>query len=198
MKFLKKLTGIGLATALGLSMVTSALANDTKTQDVEVTIQSGGMSLEVPSIVPLGNITLNKDRQTYKVQMNGPITIRDLTGSQAGWRLNVSATPLTHKDTSKNYQLPSGTLTLGNVTSITRVDSGNPSDKPEILSDSSNAAIDSATVTIARAEANSGKGMGSFELSFENNEALALHIDAATAIAGEYTTTVTWSLVTGP
>lgn len=197
MKFLKKLTGFGLATAIGLSMVTSALADDTKTQDVEVTIQSGGMSLEVPNLVPLGNITLNKDSQTYKVKMNGPIAIRDLTGSQAGWRLNVSATPL--KEKSKNYQLPSGTLTLGNVSSITRVDNGNPLDKPDILSDSSNAIIDNnQAVTVARADANSGKGMGSFELSFDNNEVLALHIDAATAIAGEYTSTVTWSLITGP
>lgn len=192
MKLVKKLVGFGVATVVGLSMATGALA-DTKTQDIEVMIQGGGLNLDIPNVFPLGNITLTEQQEVYHAEFDGPISIQDLTGTQAGWRLNVSSTPLT--EVNSGYQLPGGTLSIEPVDSVKRINYGvGLPDLPDINEVES--PIDNGSVTVASAA--KGTGMGSFEISFKDNEALCLHIDALTAKSGEYESTVTWDLVTAP
>lgn len=183
MKLVKRLVGLGIITTLSLTMATGVFAA-TKTQDLEVKIQSGNLTLDVPNLIVPNNITLNNVTNTYKIGINGPIEVKDLTGQQEGWTLTVSATPLTRSD---NYQLPGGTLTINPVTST-------PSD---INVNTQNNVIDNGSPVIV-ASADQGHGMGEYELTFANNEVFTLNLDVAQAKEGDYESTITWNLVTGP
>lgn len=189
MKLAKKLVGLGVAAVIGLTFATGVFA-DTKTQDVEVTINGGGLNLDIPGLNSIGNITLTKDRDSYYVGFDGNFMIRDLTGTQAGWRLTASATPLT----SSSYQLPAGSLTIKAPESINTNPIRLGATLPEVLTEEKN--LDSGAVIVA--DAAEGTGMGSFALSFESDNALGLHIDAITAKEGTYESTITWNLVTAP
>lgn len=166
---------------------------ETQTQDLEVNIQSGGMSLKVPNTVSISDITLKKEVDSFKIGFDGNVVINDLRGSQAGWRLNLSATPLTEVETG--HQLPIGSLLTAPTAKINSTTIGYDANLPTVL----NAypyQIDGDPVPFSRAEPNTG--MGSFEISFDPGEALLLSISAATAKEGTYQSTITWDLVSAP
>lgn len=194
MKLKKGLFAIGVTAVLTLTFVVDAFA-EVKTQEMEVNIKGGELSLEIPKleIDTISDITLTKERDSYNIGFDDVFTIRDLTGTQAGWRLWVSATPLTEVDS--NHQLPSDSLWVKSTGSITAIDYKNePTQLPYVLQYPY--AISSEGVLVANA--GEGEGMGSFELSFPSGDALELYIDALTAKEGTYKSTITWSLVTAP
>lgn len=192
MKLAKKLVGLGAAAAMSLAFATATFA-DIKTQDVEVTIQGGGLSLDVPNLDPISNITLTKERDSYNVGFDGNFTIRDLTGTQAGWKLSVSATQLT--EINSGYGLPFGSLTIKPPKNVVTDPIRLGATLPDLVP-TEEVYLDAGTVVVANAQ--QGTGMGSFKLSFEDNNAIGIHIDALTAKEGTYESTITWNLVTGP
>jgi len=184
----KKIFSVGLIAMISLSITTGVFA-DTKTNDVDINVQAGEFSLTTSSIESFGNITLLATPQTYNTSFQNGFTVKDLRGSQAGWRLDVEASPFT----SGANTLPKGSLTLDPIFEINRVGTG--SGNPPTKSTTTNVVIDDGKIEIARAGA--GEGMGVFEITFPN-DALSLVVDATTAKVGTYESTLTWTLVTAP
>lgn len=191
MKLVKKLVGVGVVAVMGLTFATGAFA-DTKTQDVDVTINGGGLHLTVPNIKKVHDINLTEHREVADIELDGGISIKDLTGTQAGWRLEVSATPL--ERTSDQYKLPTGTLGISAPENIGVVGNLGVQPYPEIMTQG--ATIDNGNVTVASAK--EGEGMGHYRIDFRNNMVFFVGVDATSAKEGTYESTITWNLVTGP
>lgn len=184
----KNIFTTGVALVASLTMATGAFA-DTQSNNVDITVQAGEFSLTTSNIDSFGDITLEAAPQTYQTSFASNFTVKDLRGSQAGWRLDVSASPFDDGD----HQLPSGSLSLEPISNIERVGTGSGALPTESMT--SNEIIDNGTVEIAKAVA--GSGMGVFDITFPSN-ALSLVVDATTAKAGTYTSTLTWNLVNAP
>ncbi len=134
-------------------------------------------------------MTLQDSAQVYHTSFDQAFQIKDLRGSQEGWRLDVSASPFSNGD----HDLPSGSLGLVPLDSIVRVGAGSgglPSN-----SMTGEMIIDAGTIEVAKA--NVGSGMGAFDLTFPSG-ALSLVVDATTAKVGTYESTLTWDLVAAP
>lgn len=184
MNFKKNMIFITLVTVFSLLFATGALA-DTKTNDISITVQSGEFTVTTSNINPFGEITLKETAETYTTSFANAFTIKDLRGTQEGWRLDVEASQFT----SGTHALPVGSLSLAPIESITG------SGPLPTISTTENVIIDNGKVEIAKAEA--GKGMGMFELTFPS-DALSLVVDATTAKVGTYESTLSWTLVAAP
>src|SRR5690625_2791699 len=91
--FKKKLFATGMALIVCLTMATGAFAqtNTTKTNDVNITIKSGEFSLATSDIESFGTVELKSTPKTYKTSFEDKFTVKDLRGTQAGWRVDVTA-----------------------------------------------------------------------------------------------------------
>lgn len=198
-KLQKRLIGFGLTAVLALSFGTSSFAADTNTNKsnaVNVTVNSGEFSVATSDINSFGGITLSDQPKTYTTAFKNKFTVKDLTGKQAGWRLDVSATQFS----DGTSQLPKGSLSIAPVQTISRVGTGSGNLPVSALS--SNKIIDNGAVTVVRAT--QGTGMGVFHLTFPS-QALFAVIDATTAKVNNnetnqsnYVSTLTWNLVQAP
>lgn len=186
--FGKKLLVTGVALVASLTMATGVFA-DTQTNDVDITVKGGEFSLKTSSIESFGDITLKANPETYKTSFNSKFTTKDLRGTHAGWRLDVSASPFDNG----NHKLPNGSLSLDPISKIDRVGTGSGGSPTKSMN--SNTVIDDGKVEVAKAA--SGAGMGVFDITFPNN-ALSLVVDATTAKSGSYESTLTWDLVQAP
>ncbi|WP_144460332.1 WxL domain-containing protein [Siminovitchia fortis] len=192
-KFSKKLFGVGLVSVMSLSFATGAFA-DTKSNEVDVTIKSGEFSLATSDIESFGEIELKSTPQTYKTSFNDKFTVKDLRGTQAGWRVDVSASQFTDGTNT----LPKGTLSLEPVSSIKRVGTGQGALPVKTMD--SNKVIDDGTVAVVKAD--TGGGMGVFDFEFPKN-ALSIVVDPTTAKVlngskATYQSTLKWDLVQAP
>src|SRR5690625_2137239 len=142
MNFKKKFFGIGLVAMLCLSFASGVFADDTKTNDVDITVQAGEFSLTTANINSFGNITLQATPQTYNTSFENDFSVKDLRGSQEGWRLDVEASPFT----SGMNTLPAGSLSLAPIDAITRVGTGS-GDSPT-KSTTTNMVIDDGAVEV--------------------------------------------------
>lgn len=166
---------------------------ETKTQDLDVNIQSGGLILEIPNVEPIGEITISEEMATIDIGFDGPVVIHDLRGSQAGWRLDISATQLT--EVESGHQLPTGSLLTHTDAEIRSTTFLYNLALPTVL-DAYPYQIDSSPVPFSRAT--EGIGMGSFEIAFQPGKALFLQVSALTAREGTYQSTITWDLISAP
>lgn len=183
---------LGLLLALPMLLATpisNVFAAETQTNDLNVKIQSGGYSLQVPTVEPIDNIVLKDNPETYNTSFDQGIVIKDLSGSQEGWRLDVAASQLDNG----GYKLPKGSLVLSPLKSVNRVGTGSGNFPTNSMS--SNMIIDSGAVEVAKAV--QGSGMGVFALEFPE-DSLALTVDSTTAKVGNYNSVLTWNLVQAP
>lgn len=193
----KSIAGIGIVAMLGLSMVTGVSADTPlkKSNDVDVTIKpasSGvdGLKLETAGIKSFGNIELEPVAKTYKTDFSGKFNVQDLRGTHDGWSLDVSASQF--KNDNGDF-LPEGTLTLKRDGIVTTA--GN-SELPKFAKE--RVAIDSGLVNVLDAPKSlRGSGAGVFEVEFEK-DALEITVDATTAKAGKYESTLSWELKSTP
>lgn len=190
---MKKIFTIGLALIVSLTMATGAFA-ETKTNDVDITIESGEFSLATSDIESFGTVELLSTPETYKTSFENKFTVKDLRGTQSGWRVDVSASQFSDGTNA----LPKGTLSLEPVSNIERVGTGEG--ELPVGSMDSNLIIDDGVVTVITAE--EGSGMGVFDFEFPEN-ALSVVIDPTTAKVlngsdATYTSTLTWNLVQAP
>lgn len=181
---------------------------DGQSDDVDFVLNSGILELQTAPIQSFGEIQIDNQIKPYKTSFESAFNIKDLRGTQAGWRLDVSATQFKVVEpiggfkagTSAN-KLPIGSLTLSPLESINRIgigDGGLPVNKL-----SGNTIIDDGIVTVATA--NMGDGVGEFDLVFPEG-ALTLVINPATAKVDTvnypngtpYESTLTWTLVSAP
>lgn len=193
------LVGASLATVLGLTAVTGVSANEVKTNEVNITITAPEVAfdLQVPNIKDFGTIELKATPQSYTTGFksdskspNGNFGIIDLRGTHAGWNLTVQASTFENKSTG--HKLPTGSLTLGGQ--VEGVSLGSSPD-PGIKSIARTAIDDGAALSVERFEP--GSGMGQFDYKFAD-DALEITVDSKTAKVGTYSSTLTWTLYTGP
>lgn len=194
----KKFLTTGLALLASLSIASGALAADTdttKSNNVDITIKSGEFSLATPDIHSFGEVELKAEPQTYSTSFKDKFTVKDLRGTQAGWRVDVSATQFS----DGTNKLPKGSLSLAPVENIQRVGTGQGGLPTKAMT--SNKVIDNGAVAVIKADP--GTGMGVFDFTFPSN-ALSVVVDATTAkVSGDtnstkYTSTLTWNLVQAP
>ena|SRR5690625_166248 len=189
MKNLKKKALVtGAAIVVSLTMVTGVSA-DTQSNDVDIEIEGGEVSLETSAIETFGTIVLEATPQTYETSFENDFTVTDLSGTHEGWRVDVSASHFLNGEDI----LPEGSLSLDPVSNIERVGTGYGS--LPVKSMETNTIIDSGTNTVVEAE--EGSGMGVFDITFPT-DALSLTVDATIAKAGEYESTLTWDLISAP
>lgn len=172
-----------------LTLSTSAFAADSKNNEVDITVESGEMSIKTSDIDSFGNITLKEGPEKYQTSFKNNFTVKDLTGEHEGWKISLSASQFA--DGSKT--LPKGSLTMLPVKSVDRVGEGSGGE-PKI-SMSSNQIIDDGSIEVLKA--NSGAGMGVFTFRFAKYS-LEINIDPTTAKIGNYQSTLTWDLVQAP
>lgn len=193
------LVGVSLAAVLGMTAVTGVSANEVKTNDVDITIDSPEVAfdLQVPNIKSFGAIQLEATPQSYTTGFNsdsssfkGNFGVIDLRGTHAGWNLTVQASTFENKSTG--HKLPAGSLTLGGQ--MEGVALGSTPD-PGTKSITKTAIDDNAALSVEKFA--SGSGMGQFDYKFAD-DALEITVDSRTAKAGTYNSTLTWTLYTGP
>lgn len=193
------LVGASLAAVLGMTAVTGVSANEVKTNDVDITIDSPKVAfdLQVPTIKSFDKIELKATPQSYTTSfnrdsspINGNFGVIDLRGTHAGWNLTVQASTFENKST--NHKLPAGSLTLGGQ--MEGVALGSTPD-PGTKSITKTAIDDSAALSVEKFAP--GSGMGQFDYKFADG-ALEITVDSTTAKAGTYNSTLTWTLYTGP
>lgn len=162
--------------------------------DVETSLKEGELLLEGLSNVGLGeSVTLDGTTQTIETEMN-PFTIEDGRGTGQGWTLNVSATPLTLQTegtSGERSSLPEGTFSMSSVAVAAKEGASSAS---EGMSISQKGALDKpGELNVITAE--DGAGMGQYEVS---DMSLSLVFEPQHTAAGTYSSTVTFSLVSGP
>jgi len=173
---------------------------ETKSNTVNFGLISGGIELQTPEVLPFGDITLKPTPETYHTSFEGSFNVKDLTGTQDGWRLDVSATPFTSTG-DLAHELPTGSFSMDNVSNITRVEDGTgtlPSKSYSGIKE-----IDGGVVNVAAAA--KGEGAGVFDISFDKDN-LSLEVDSTTAKTDpvepggktKYVSTLTWDLVQAP
>src|SRR5690554_5143810 len=179
----RKIINFSLVLLLLLTTLSLNVFADTQQEDISVNIHPGELSLEVPEVLDFGEITLTSEPEDYLTGFDGVFNIKDLTGTQSGWRLDVSSTTFSiiepdggFASGTDAYSLPEGTFALAGVDTIERVGDGVGVLPSILLSDLT--VIDNGVISVA--EASEGTGMGEFDLSFPT-EALQVTIDATTA-----------------
>jgi hypothetical protein len=162
----------------------------TLTPTVAVTAGSLGWTA-APSAGNFGPVKLDGSTQTTYAPLED-WGVDDERGTAAGWNVTASATPLT--DSSNEKTLPYGLLTMNapdHVSSESGVESG---DAPAI--DDTSTPLDNeehTAVEVASAKAGTGMAKWAFAQANSPNGDLALTIPAST-LAGEYTTTITFTI----
>lgn len=158
--------------------------------DVFAGIESAGLNVKIGSFSSFGNINLTGSKQVFKTSFP-QINIEDYTGSFQGYRVSVLGSPLEDYDTHE--RLPAGSLRLSPPSSVT-THGGNPSLSPNPFSSSIVIDDDSAKRIFTAANTT---GAGSYTFTFPS-EALALSINPHSVKTGNYSTTLTISIISGP
>lgn len=198
-----KIVAASLVAALSLGfMSTSALAADDDTQvksnDVSITIESGGLHLTTPNIIDFGTKGLTGNNEVYKTKLGGVLKIEDFRGNHAGWNLTAQASQFKNED---DYELPKGSLSISGPSTVT---TENAQGVPTVDGYQSPApdkelkeltVVDDSAVSIIGASA--GNGAGTYNVDLGDNS-LELTVDPTTAKKGTYTSTVTWTLENTP
>lgn len=180
---------------LSSTFVSSVSANTAQSNEVDVTIQSGEFSLTAPAISDgFGSVVLQAEVQTLNASFGAPFTVKDLRGTQEGWRLDVQADQLSNG----TDELPASSLTIKPVSNIVRTDTSSGSGTLPTSSQTVAKAIDEGSA-VELVSASTGGGMGVFNITMPV-DALAVTIDPTTARTdgGVYRTTLNWSLVQAP
>lgn len=208
MKFMKEISYLFLNTSLVLISLlpTTAYANETTSN---IQLEQGGFLLKTSEPIGFGSHQIENKKKIVTTGFQQDFNVTDTRGTQEGWQVTVSATPFTIIEPitgwvqENPYSLPSGSLSLNSLTNVIGLNGENEEFYPSI--DIMDRAID-MNESIKVASADTGKGMGEYALSF-NNDALSLVIDPITAkidtvnypnTITPYESTVTWDLISGP
>lgn len=186
-KVSKKITVSAIAAGVAMTTLSAPALAATESGTTEATINGGSLSIENLSISSFAETTLDGSVQTLTTDI-GDYTVVDSTGSGSGWQLNVDAAPLTNAD---DYALPANSLNMS-APSVSAEEGS--SDSGTIATQEGDIDTGSETgVNILSAQADGG--MGTFTLSDTD---LSLDLQPKDVKEGTYTSTVTFSLVSGP
>ncbi|GAF66451.1 hypothetical protein BTS2_3352 [Bacillus sp. TS-2] len=179
------------------------------TQELSFTLLGGAFLVSPSAINEFTSVVLDTNIQTITTGFDNPVRVSDLTGNQLGWRLDVSASPMSVVEPSNgfrqgtsSYSLPTGSLSIKPFSNVSQIGGSNGSLPVNLLQ--SNTIIDDGTVTLAKSDVK--EGMGVFDFTFPE-DALSLVIDPTTTKVDTinypdsetpYETTLTFSLVQAP
>lgn len=172
---------------------TTSFAASNGTITTSVNIQKGSLSIAKPTAIPFPSVRLTGSKHSISTNLSD-FVITDATGSGDGWHVVVSASQL---QDAAGHQLPKGSLQLLAPDKVT-VTGGTTSPKPTVKSGPW--LIDNGSYSVLSAAKN--QGMGKYTVAFPTN-ALNLTLNPASVFVGSggsstYTSTITWTVVTGP
>lgn len=187
-RIIQVLTALFLTALLWLAFGLHSFAATTATTSATVTVNGGERVISSGSnSITLPAVHLSGSQQTSSVDL-GNLQVVDASGTGAGWHVTVAANQA--KSDSAQKTLDTGLLSIDPVKGVSKVDSTS-SNVPNIVTSSSKV-VDAGAVTLVSAK--SGDGMGSYNASLSK---LTLTVPANT-YAGDYSTTLTYSLITAP
>lgn len=177
---MKGLKGIPLLVGIGVLILTTNVYADTQEQqDVGIKLKSGGLSLEIEDFKAIDETNKNKETDVKR------LIVKDLRGTQTGWRLDVSG---------EKEDESSGILKITKVDKM-KFNSNKLIQRLPRIVQKSDKIIDDGVVTLAEAE--QGVGMGTFELVLPK-ESINLINHQGLKLIGGYTLGVTWDLIQAP
>ena len=182
-KTMKRTRRIGLL--VGIFFAATTILGGTAFAATSVVLTGGTLNITAPSVGNFTGVTLNGTAQTTSATM-GTFSVVDSRGTGVGWNVTVQATQFT----ATGHTLPMGSISMPAPT-VAKTDAtsgGTPS------INSGPYLIDSASAIKIATAAADGTGMGSYQFT---PSSLTLSV-GANAYAGNYTSTVTVSVVTGP
>jgi hypothetical protein len=184
---------LGKTLGMGVAAVSSLLilAGPAMATTASATLTAGGLGFaSTPGNVTFPSTTLNGQNKT--VTATQPLDIADATGSGAGWNITATSTLFT----SGSYTLPTGATTIGTAPSAPTCDSNvtcTPSGSSTVAYPYSLPA--GATAPTATKLFNSPVGTGMGDQTLTPTWTVAI---PGNAYAGNYSSTWTLSLVSGP
>lgn len=168
----------------------AAFAADSVSTTTSPTIQGGSLSVTTPTIGAFGTITLDGTIQNPQVDL-GTFTVTDPTGSGAGWNVVMKAGQFT--DSLNNRVLPLNSLSIGTPT-LTAGAGSDPVDTITVFNSAMGNTIDNANGLKILSAATEG-GMGTYDVAANK---LTLKLEPKDVKAGNYSSTVTVTITTGP
>lgn len=218
----KSFIAAAVAGAAIVSMVPTnvdAAVADTATQDVNVNITGGSLTLDPTTINSFGTHTLVPKTAIVTTSFTKPVTVEDSTGLQEGWNLTLTTTDFVEQ-TDNAKTIPATALTLIKPTIQNLTVPGLPTvptDEVTVMT-SERTALKTEAVKIASGAA--GKSGGTFAFTFGEisatpnsnplgdtpkvGQALELTIDPSKikinsgGVESQFVSTLTWTLSTGP
>lgn len=191
--------GLLAATVAALVLPVGAYAEETPTTmtlSPSVTVEPGGLGwTTAPTAGNFASVKLDgSDQTTYGTLHSWGVD--DERGTDAGWNVTASATPLTDAGTATT--LAHGLLTMTAPESVAS-ESGLGAEYAPAIEDTSTALDNAGETPVQVARAESGKGMAKwgFDQADTPHGDLAVTIPANT-LAGEYTTTITFTIGNTP
>lgn len=181
------------AAAVGVSASPALAATD----DTNVTVTGGVLSITNPVVANFTGVTLNGAAQTTTAAV-GAFSVNDATGTGSGWNVTVQASQLAQYDSTLNagaggYVTGGRTLALNSLSLPASTVASPNTTSPDPSITAGPYLIDSASaVKVASAAAN--EGMGEYDFSAAT---LTLSLPAS-VYAANYRSDVTLSVVTGP
>ncbi|MCL7748695.1 WxL domain-containing protein [Halalkalibacter alkaliphilus] len=148
----------------------------------------GSLNIEVPASTTFTSLQLSGTVQTTTANLDN-LTVVDSTGSGNGWNVKVTASPL--QRTTDQYTLPENSMRL--LAPTVTAGEGSSSESAIVT----NGGVIDNSLGVLLLNAPEAEGKGTFNTSFAEN-ALSLTLSPDTALAGEYSTTLTWNVVSGP
>lgn len=177
-----------------LSFTTPIFADSSevvRSNNVDVTLNSGGFDLQTSEINSFGDITIKIDDVKYSTGFKNDFVVKDLRGLDDNWQLTVSATPLQSLDNANHVF--ENVLSISPLADIQRQGSTNYDALPKKVLDKENV-LDDGDVLIAKSE--NGSGLGQFTLTFPEE---AIHLMVTPDMKeGVYESTLTWKLLSVP
>lgn len=199
----RKVASVGMVGIIGLGMMGTAVlaapADDSEKvheNNVDINVLSGGLHLDIPEIVNFEDVVITGEKATYFTSFDrtgntaGDLRVSDLRGTAAGWSVKVDATQF---ENTEGHKLPTGSLSLEGVKAVPALD-GTSTNMPT-AEHISTQVIDEGAILIANATPENGLGV--YGIQFEDDN-LGLTVDAKSALVGNYTSTLTWTLESTP
>lgn len=187
------IAGLGLVGSMMVPLV--ANADTTATTTATVTIAPGALSVAANQNKTAISATKSLDGtgSNYTGTANaGTLGLTDARGTGAGYTVTAQATQLSD---AAGHKLSTGNLNLNNV-GVTKADTTSGTVPTSAVASSTVVDGTSATLATSKADTTTGTGMGSYSvnlnsLNFAGNA-------PASAYAGTYSSTVTYTVGSGP
>lgn len=179
---------------LGALLAPAALAQQTETDDTNVTVNAGTLNMDTLAVGDFAPVEVGSSAQTTAATLEN-FNVRDFRGTGDGWHVTAHATQFAEHDgadyVTDGDTLAAESLSLAQPTVTAVGDTTSPS--PSV---SAGPYVIDGAAAVQFASAAADEGMGEYELAFDADSlTLDLPVDV---VATTYRSDVTIDLVSGP